>query len=174
MCVCGPGCGASSPATRLQELCAKLLRFGSSTNPEEELVSFDEYLSRMSPEQSEIYYLMAPTRKLAEASPYYEQFKRKGVEVLFLHDPIDELVMMNLGAFRGKALVSAETAEDVKDAVSTRSGEDKPTGEKLSDEEVKELAEWWKTAMSENVRDVRVSSRPCLSPPLPATPRCCL
>jgi TNF receptor-associated protein 1 len=77
---------------------AKLLRFESSSRAKEEdvLSSFDDYISRCPVEQNTIYYLCAPSRELAEASPYYEIFKRNKTEVLFLYTPIDEFVMGNL------------------------------------------------------------------------------
>jgi len=78
---------------------AKLLRFETSARAKEDdlMSSFDDYISRSSVEQDKtIYYLCAPNRALAEASPYYEIFKRNKTEVLFLYTPIDEFVMGNL------------------------------------------------------------------------------
>lgn len=63
---------------------AKLLRFESSNTKEGELTSFEEYLSRMTENQNEIYYLIAPNRHLAENSPYFDAFKSQGKEVNFL------------------------------------------------------------------------------------------
>ena len=77
---------------------AKLLRFESSSRKKEDdlLSSFDDYISRCPVTQNTIYYLCAPSRELAEASPYYEIFKSNKTEVLFLYTPIDEFVMGNL------------------------------------------------------------------------------
>jgi HSP90 family molecular chaperone len=67
---------------------AKLLRFESSALPAGESTSFDEYMQRAPADQKDIYYLVAPTRAIAETSPYYEGFKSKNKEVhnfLFFH-----------------------------------------------------------------------------------------
>jgi TNF receptor-associated protein 1 len=66
--------GAVSDATYAPDI-AKLLRFESSALPAGTLTSFDEYVSRMPPGQKDIYYLVAPHRGIAEASPYMEAFK---------------------------------------------------------------------------------------------------
>jgi TNF receptor-associated protein 1 len=60
---------------------AKLLYFESSTMEEGKLTSFDEYISRCTPEQDQIFFLCAPNRKLAEESPYFETFKAHNREV---------------------------------------------------------------------------------------------
>ena len=107
---------------------AKLLRFESSALPAGQLTSLDEYLARTPVGQQSIYYLVAPHRGIAEASPYMEAFKGKraaaaagdtpagaegvgDVEVLFLYSPIDDFVMNNLREFSGRKLLTAETAE---------------------------------------------------------------
>jgi TNF receptor-associated protein 1 len=88
---------------------AKLLRFESTAAPPGSLTSLDEYVSRMPPGQGAIYYLVAPHRGIAEASPYMEGFK--GVEVLFLYSSIDDFVMNNLREYNGRKLTTAETAD---------------------------------------------------------------
>ena len=54
---------------------AKLLRYESSQLEADKLTTLDEYVSRASPDQNELYYLCAPSRAIAEASPYFEAFK---------------------------------------------------------------------------------------------------
>jgi TNF receptor-associated protein 1 len=119
--------GCVTDATYSQDI-AKLLRFESSSLPAGSLTSLDEYISRMPVGQTSIYYLVAPHRGIAEASPYMEAFRggNKGasassgaageasvsdVEVLFLYSPIDDFAMNNLREFGGRKLVTAETAE---------------------------------------------------------------
>ena len=75
---------------------AKLLRFESSKIGAGEIISLDEYTSRMPPEHKKIYYLTAPSRQLAETSPYFEIFKKTNTEVLFCYSDIDDFVMTNL------------------------------------------------------------------------------
>jgi len=102
--------GACHDASRRAEI-AKLLYFDSSS----EMTSFDEYVSRLpadlADDQDRIYYLHAPTRELALASPYYEQFKQAKRECLFVYNAIDDFVMTNLGEHNGRKIVPAEQAD---------------------------------------------------------------
>ena len=134
---------------------AKLLRFESSRGEPGELMSLDDYVGRMVPEQNdEIYWLLAPTRDSALSSAYMEAFKAKGVEVLLLYSTVDEFVMTNLMSYGGKSLVSAEAAKLDLD------GEDKAG---LSEEDATKLREWMVTAV-DGVKDVKLSTRLTDSP----------
>ncbi|HEV7868531.1 MAG TPA: molecular chaperone HtpG, partial [Chthoniobacteraceae bacterium] len=82
-----------------REAIAKLLRFESSYTEKSKTTSLTDYVSRMPEEQKEIYYLLAPSRESAEASPYFEVFREKKFEVLYLSDPRDEFVMEHLREF---------------------------------------------------------------------------
>ena len=67
---------------------AKLLRFESSSTGEKELISLDNYIGRMVPEQQDnIYWLLAPSRQSALDSAYMEAFKAKGIEVIESNRP---------------------------------------------------------------------------------------
>jgi molecular chaperone HtpG len=70
---------------------AKLLRF-ASTYQDSPLhnVSFADYISRMKPEQKKIYYITAETFNAAKSSPHLEIFRKNNIEVLLLHDRVDE------------------------------------------------------------------------------------
>ncbi|CAL8095531.1 unnamed protein product [Orchesella dallaii] len=92
----------------IKEDIAKLLRFESSTKAPGELVSLPEYISRMQPAQKDVYYLAAPSRSLAERSPYLEALKEKNVEVLYCFQPYDEMVLIQLRQFDRKPLTSVE------------------------------------------------------------------
>ena len=81
------GAGPPTPAI------AKLLLFESSGLEAGAQTSVDEYMTRQKPTQEKIYYLLAPDRAMAEASPYYEAFKKSGTEGLFLYSAIDDFVM---------------------------------------------------------------------------------
>jgi HSP90 family molecular chaperone len=86
-----------------KEEIAKLLRIESSHLAAGKLTTIDEYIERMPKERSEIYYLIVPNRNFAESSPYFESFKAKDVEVLFLYDTrLDDFVFSNLAEFKGK------------------------------------------------------------------------
>ena len=94
-----------------KEAIAKLLRFQSSHTEAGKTTSLTDYVSRMKAEQKEIYYLLAPSREAAEASPYYEVFREKSLEVLYLTDARDEFVMEHLREFDQKRVVAAEKAD---------------------------------------------------------------
>lgn len=88
---------------------AKLLRFESSREDQNNLISLEEYIERMLPEQKHIYYLAGPSRELCENSPYYEAIRQKGYEVLFVYESHDEVLLMQLAEFDKKKLKSVES-----------------------------------------------------------------
>jgi molecular chaperone HtpG len=92
-----------------------LLRFNSAASQDnEELVSLDEYLKRMNKDQKEIYYAFGASRDALLLDPHLELFKSKGIEVLYLYDPVDEFVINALGKFKEKDLKSVENADPQK------------------------------------------------------------
>merc|ERR1712106_372633 len=91
-----------------KEEIAKLLRFECSSLPSGETISIPEYTEKMKAGQREIFYLSAPSRQLAENSPYFEALKKDGTEVLFCYEPYDELVLMQLQQFDKKTVTSVE------------------------------------------------------------------
>jgi molecular chaperone HtpG len=133
---------------------AKLLRFESSHTEAGKTTSLTDYVSRMKEEQKEIYYLLAPSRESAEASPYYEVFREKGLEVLFLTDARDEFVMEHLREFDKKRVIAAEKA-DLKLDEKTHA---------LSDDDARLLANFIKEQLGDRVAEVRVSKRLVGSP----------
>ena len=139
-----------------KEALGKLLRFESSTLEKGKLTSLADYVKRMGSEQKEIYCLLAPNRAAAESSPYFEVFRERKFEVLFLYDPWDEFVVDNLHTFEGKNLKLAEKAElDLSEA--------KKDGA-LSDDAAKSLGQWLKDTLGSKVGEVRVSKRLVDSP----------
>lgn len=133
---------------------AKLLRFESSFTEKGKRTSLPDYLSRMPESQTEIYFIVAPNREGAEASPYFEVLKSKGYEALFLYDPRDEFVMDHLREFEGKALKAAEKADVSLDQ--------QPEG--LSEEQSSGLCQFMKQTLGEQVNEVRASKRLVSSP----------
>ena len=137
----------------------KLLRFESSRTEKGKMTSLADYVSRMSADQKEIYYLMGPNRASIEAGPYLEGFKARNLEVLFCYEPVDEYVMNNVREFDSKKLTAADHA-DVKLS-------DLPKQEgALSDDEVKSLGTWLKETLGERVAEVKASDRLVDSPVL--------
>ncbi|HEY2341511.1 MAG TPA: molecular chaperone HtpG [Chthoniobacteraceae bacterium] len=140
-----------------RESIGKLLRFESSHTEPGKVTSLTDYIGRMPEGQTEIYFLLAPNRESAEASPYYEVFREKKWEVLFLTDPRDEFVMDHLSTFDSKKVVAAEKA-DIK--------LDQPEDKKhaLNEDESRLLANFMKESLGERVGEVRVSKRLVGSP----------
>jgi TNF receptor-associated protein 1 len=138
-----------------KEALGKLLRFESSTLDAGKLTSLADYVKRMPSDQKGIYCLLAANRAVAEGSPYFEVFKERKWEVLFLYDAWDEFVMEHLHSFDGKSLRPAEKADlglsAKKDAT-------------LGEDAAKDLAKWLKETLGDNVNEVRVSQRLVDSP----------
>ncbi len=138
-----------------REALSKILRYESSLLDKGKTCTLGDYVSRLGSEQKEIYYLSATNREAAEASPYFEVFRQRKIEVLFFFDPRDEIVMDHLREFDGKKLVSAEKAD--------LSIDDAPKGG-LTDDEVNSLAGWMKDQLTGRVSQVKPSRRLVHSP----------
>lgn len=85
---------------------AKLLRWQSS-NDDSDMTSLQDYLERMKEKQEHIYFMTGTTRAECEKSPFVEKLLKKGYEVLYLVDPIDEYTVQNLPEFEGKKFQNA-------------------------------------------------------------------
>ncbi|KAF4324168.1 hypothetical protein BBO99_00000104 [Phytophthora kernoviae] len=138
---------------------AKMLRYESSQVDEGKVTTLDEYVSRCPPDQNEIYYLCAPSRAIAESSPYFEAFKKMNKEVLFVYSPIDDFVMTNVGEFNGRKVISAEHAK-----VDVSSDNENASGKKLSKDEQDLFGAWLKLTLEDNVKEVKFTSRLTDSP----------
>jgi heat shock protein 90kDa beta len=137
---------------------AKLLRFASSASGEG-LTSLDGYINRKKESQKSIYYLAADSRAAAEAAPYVESLSKKGFEVLYLTEPIDEVAVSNLGEYEGLALVDVSREDlEIED-----SAEDKAKLEE-SAERLRSLTEYMKKVLGDRVEKVVVTSRLTDSP----------
>jgi molecular chaperone HtpG len=133
-----------------------LLVFQSSNDPEK-LTSLDEYIGRMKEGQDTIYYINGETRSIAENSPHLEALKNKGYEVLFLLEPIDEIVTQYVNEYKDKKLKSASKGEldlgDKKEKEKTEKELKKKTGEFES------LLKFIQEKLSGHVKEVKLSSR---------------
>ncbi|HST60118.1 MAG TPA: hypothetical protein VLK84_15540, partial [Longimicrobium sp.] len=134
-----------------------LLLFGSSREADT-LGTLKEYVERMPDGQNDIWYLTGSSREQIENSPALETFRDRGWEVLYLTDPVDELVVQSVTEFEGKKLRSAG-----KGAVELEEGEKKEAGEERKKEfepflgVLQKRLETW-------VKEVRLSGRLTRSP----------
>lgn len=145
-----------------RESIAKLLRFSTTTSDSEtQDVSLEDYIGRMKEGQDKIYYITADSYAAAKDSPLLEIFKKKGVEVLLLSDPVDYLFGVELTEFKGKQFQSVSKGE--VDLSKLEDEQEKEEHQK-SVEEAHDIVERLKKTLSEEVKDVRVTSRLTTSP----------
>jgi TNF receptor-associated protein 1 len=143
-----------------QEEISKLLRFESSATEAGVMTSLEDYVSRMQEGQKDIYYISGPSRASIEGGPYVEMFKKRGIEILYTLEPIDDFVLSHLGTFEEKKLVSADRA-DLRLPESTEKEEVK---EQLADAVQTSLCKWMKEILGDKVKEVKPSTRLVDSP----------
>ncbi len=140
-----------------REKITDLALFESDLNKPGELISLQEYLNRMPDEQQEIYYISGDSRETLASSPHLEAFRKRGYDVLYMTDPIDDWVVQSVTTYKEKSLkdvakgdVELET-EDEKQA--------KEEERKKAQEEYGALIEKLKGELEDKIKDVKLSSR---------------
>jgi len=134
---------------------SKILRFVSSKSGDG-LTSLEEYVDRMEDKQEKIYYLAGDTIEQIEESPYLELLTRRGYEVLYLLDPVDEYALSSLPEFDGNKLINI-----AKDDL------DLPTDESRWDElkeEFSALTTWLKVTLADRIEKAEISQSLVTSP----------
>lgn len=145
-----------------KEKIAALLRFTTTTSDSDvQDQSLAEYVERMQEGQDKIYYIAAENLNTAKNSPHLEVFRKKGIEVLLLHDRIDDWLMGHLMEFDGKKL--QDVAKGELDLGELDNEEDKKAQEAAS-EKHSGLTERAKESLGEEVAEVRVTTRLTDSP----------
>lgn len=139
---------------------AKLLRYHSTKSGEAQ-TSFDDYVARMADGQEDIYYVTGESKKALESSPFLERLKRKGLECLFMTDPIDEYAVQQMKEYEGKKLVSA-----TKEGLQLAESEDEKKAFEEKKAATEGLCKLIKEVLDDKVEKVVVSNRleqaPCV------------
>jgi molecular chaperone HtpG len=147
---------------RLVELCRAHSTAGDG------LVSFAGYVERMKGGQDAIYYITGDSQEVAARSPQLEAFRAKGVEVLFLTDPVDEFWVPTVGVYQEKPFKSVTQGGVDLGAVADAAGDDAAPAEDAAPEgEMDTLIALFKLTLGDEVKDVRTTERLTDSP-------CCL
>lgn len=147
-----------------REKLAKLMRFHSSEVKDGELVSLDQYVSRRKKNQKQIYFMAGAGMEVKDLSrsPFVEKLVARGYEVLYLVDPMDEMITQSLTTFDGLKF------QDVAKKGLKMGDEDDDEDEKAAFEEYKKeyepLSNWIKKELDEYVGDVVISNRLTTSP----------
>jgi len=142
---------------------AVLLRMESSAVPSGKMTSLPEYIERMPKEQTEIYYLIVHNREFAEQSPYYESFKEKELEVLFLYDTrLDDFVLSNLSEFKGKKLKTIESSSAAADFKKDPSQKEEKPG--LDPDQFREFSKWMREVLVDKITTVTETERLSTTP----------
>merc|ERR1739848_679993 len=141
--------GIHEDSTNRKKL-AGYLRFATSASGEE-MCSLNDYVSRMKENQKDIYYITGETKEVVAASSFVEKLKKRGLEVVYMTEPIDEYVVQQLKEFVGKNLVSV-----------TKEGLDLPEDDSEKEKDMKKfegLCKVMKDILDKKVEKVVVSSR---------------
>ncbi|AXK33563.1 molecular chaperone HtpG [Streptomyces armeniacus] len=153
----------SDPDNR--ETLLDIASFPSTHDPDEQ-TGLRDYVSRMKDGQEHIYFLTGESRTRLENSPHIEAFQAKGYEVLLLTDPVDEVWVEQIREFDGTPLQSIAKGQVDLDSGKTEESDDEAgrEEEQRREKEFAPLLGWLGTALGEDVKDVRLSSRLTTSP----------
>ncbi|XP_039250321.2 endoplasmin-like [Styela clava] len=138
---------------------AKLLRFFSS-NSETDVTSLEEYIERMKEKQDKIYFCAGNGRKEVENSPFVERLLKKGYEVIYLTEPVDEYTIQALPEFDGKRFQNV-----AKEGLGLDDGEKAKERKEALEKEFKPLQDWLKeTALADQIEKAVITERLTDSP----------
>ncbi len=140
----------------------KLLRFATSKQAEKQTVSLKDYCERMIAGQDKIYYVIGESKAAAMNSPHMELFNKRGIEVLVLHERIDEWLVSRMTEFEGKKLVSISRGD--VDLGDLGLDEKEKEAHKEAKEAFGDICKRVEEALKDRVKSVRVTERLTDSP----------
>ncbi|MGW0140388.1 molecular chaperone HtpG [Streptomyces calvus] len=133
----------------------------ATTHGDDGTVTLKQYVERMPDGQDDIYYITGESRESIDNSPHMEAFRERGIEVLLLTDPVDEVWVDAVGEFEGKALRSIAKGEI---DLGAREDEQSEGEREKQAEDYAGLLGWMREQLSEDVKEVRLSTRLTVSP----------
>ena len=144
-----------------RESLGRLLRFESSAAEPGKMISLAEYVGRLQEGQEAIYYINGPSREAIESGPYVEAFRKRGLEVIYTLEPIDDFAMSHLGEFDGKKLLSADRGDlELPEITEEKEGKKKSKKKKgLAADRLEGLTKWMQEILGDKVKEVQVSKR---------------
>ncbi|MFB7916269.1 molecular chaperone HtpG [Streptomyces sp. NPDC056061] len=134
----------------------------ATTHDKDEPTTLQQYVERMKEGQEHIYFLAGESRQAIENSPHMEAFRDKGVEVLLLTDPVDEVWVEAEPEFDGRKLRSVAKGE--VDLGTEDEKKEAATERESRQQEYADLLSWMSKQLGETVKEVRLSSRLTVSP----------
>ncbi|NBX03205.1 MAG: molecular chaperone HtpG [Alphaproteobacteria bacterium] len=148
-------CESVSPKDQILEVC----RFYSTNADGITTTSLDEYISRMKPEQEDIYYLTGERIETLRSSAQLEGFVKRGVEVLLLADHVDDFWVNVVTHFKGKKLHSVTRADIDLNKISGEQKAEEEKADKPSDEKLEALCGRIRDILGDSVKDVRTTDK---------------
>merc|ERR1711916_134186 len=137
---------------------AELLRFNTSKSGDEQ-ISLKEYVDRMKEGQNDIYYITGDSVAAVSSSPFLETLRKKGLEVIYMVDPIDEYAVQQLKEFEGKTLVDVS-----KEGLEIDETEDEKKAWEEAKAQTEALCTFMKEVLGDKVEKVVCSKRVVDSP----------